>query len=469
MPRKASRLMRLAILSALLPAAFGQCPAPTWSPGDRLGSGLDPWGWVFALTVYQGDLVAGGYFTTAGGVTVNQIARWNGTSWQSFGAGMDGPVWAFAEYNGQLIAGGAFTTAGGTSANGIARWDGSSWQPLGSGTDLQVLDLAVYGTQLIAGGNFSSAGGVSTGPIAAWNGSSWQALGTGLAGDVYALAVYNGQLAAGGAFPDSVALWNGSAWGTFGPGVAGRLTYDLAVYNGELIAAGIYLDPPPFPIQHSFVLRSSGSAWQTLGTGIDGYQVNSVGVHGGELVAGGSFGLAGGMPAGNIAAWNGGSWQTFAGGVDDAVRSLGSYNGALIVGGHFLTAGTQPSTYIARWSSPLPLLSLTQPGGPTTGVLVTDSAVVAGHEYFNVVSFDLCPGGVGTGPYGGLCFSDLSCLAAQIQLPVGSHPFHFLAPGTAVAFGPYALPSGLTFEALGADVTGGVLGCISPVIRYTVQ
>jgi len=33
-----------------------------------------------ALTVYNGDLIAGGVFSTAGGVSANRIAKWNGTS-----------------------------------------------------------------------------------------------------------------------------------------------------------------------------------------------------------------------------------------------------------------------------------------------------------------------------------------------------------------------------------------------------
>ena len=35
--------------------------------------------------------------------------------------------------DGNLYAGGCFTTAGGTAANYIAQWDGAAWSPLGSG------------------------------------------------------------------------------------------------------------------------------------------------------------------------------------------------------------------------------------------------------------------------------------------------------------------------------------------------
>ena len=43
---------------------------------------------VYALTVYDGKLIAGGYFTTAGDVSANRIASWDGSSWSPLGSGM---------------------------------------------------------------------------------------------------------------------------------------------------------------------------------------------------------------------------------------------------------------------------------------------------------------------------------------------------------------------------------------------
>src|SRR4029079_18883520 len=86
-----------------------------------------------AVKAFGGRLVAGGGFVTSGGVSTNHVARWNGTSWEALGSGMNGPVRAFATYGGELVAGGSFRTAGGTPAASVARWNGTSWQPLGSG------------------------------------------------------------------------------------------------------------------------------------------------------------------------------------------------------------------------------------------------------------------------------------------------------------------------------------------------
>jgi hypothetical protein len=146
--------------------------------------------------------VAGGNFSAASG-SPNRVARWNGSTWSAFGSGTNGNVAALAVLpNGDLVAGGAFTTAGGTIANKIARWDGSTWSALGSGTngDLYALTVLPNG-DLVAGGGFTSAGGTAANNIARWDGSSWSALGGGVDGIPFALTVRpSGDLVAGGPF-----------------------------------------------------------------------------------------------------------------------------------------------------------------------------------------------------------------------------------------------------------------------------
>ena len=48
---------------------------------------------VYAITFdSSGDIYAGGFFSTAGGVSANRIAKWNGTQWSSLGGGMNSNV-----------------------------------------------------------------------------------------------------------------------------------------------------------------------------------------------------------------------------------------------------------------------------------------------------------------------------------------------------------------------------------------
>ena len=95
-----------------------------WQP---LGDGMN--GAVSSLTVYNGKLIAGGNFTTAGGVSAKRIAQWNDVSarWQPLGSGVSGAnaptsVYALTVYNGHLSAGGNFTTTGRQVSPYWARW-----------------------------------------------------------------------------------------------------------------------------------------------------------------------------------------------------------------------------------------------------------------------------------------------------------------------------------------------------------
>jgi trimeric autotransporter adhesin len=166
----------------------------------------EPSGSVAALTVFDDGhgpaLYAGGYFTFAGGVPVNQIAKWNGAQWSALGAGTNSAVFALAVFDDgagpALYAGGYFSTAGGVDARGIAKWDGTQWSALGSGMGIGFVNaLTVFddgggtGPALYAAGEFTVAGGVAAYNIAKWDGAQWSALGSGMGGGgwVKALAV----------------------------------------------------------------------------------------------------------------------------------------------------------------------------------------------------------------------------------------------------------------------------------------
>ena len=84
----------------------------------------------------SGNLYIGGEFDTAGGITVNNIAKWNGTAWSALGTGVTGDTGVNAlvfDSAGNLYAAGVFTTAGGNAASNIARWNGAAWSALGAG------------------------------------------------------------------------------------------------------------------------------------------------------------------------------------------------------------------------------------------------------------------------------------------------------------------------------------------------
>ena len=343
-------------------------------------------------------LYAGGLFTFAGGtgglagnggVQVNNLARWNGTSWSGLGTGANGPVSALLAWDGggedALYAGGTFSEIGGVLVRGIARWNGAVWTPLGSGMSPplpglfpQVLALALYddgnGEALYAGGSFASAGGVPAQAIAKWDGNSWAALGSGLNASpggfplVRALAVYNdgtgSALYAGGTFSgaggvgvSNVARWNGSSWASLGSGTS-SIVNALAVYNdgfgSALFVGGSFLQVGGLTVNR--IAKWNGVLWSSLGSGTNG-NVRALAVHndgGGEaLFVGGGFTTAGGTSKSRIAKWNGASWSAVGAGANDDVLAFAVFDDSsgpqLYVGGEFSTAGGVTVNHVARW------------------------------------------------------------------------------------------------------------------------
>lgn len=305
---------------------------PTFSDADwsALGSGIN--NNVNALMVDNaGNLYAGGFFTTAGGVPVNNIAKWNGSTWSALGTGVNSNVKALAVDNtGNLYAGGIFDVAGGVSATYIAKWDGSTWSSLGSGMSAEfgfgVNALAIDGAgNLYAAGAFSSAGGITAACIAKWDGHVWSALGTvesgvpGINNVVNALAMDGaGNLYAGGNFSTAgsvsasrVAKWDGSAWSALGSGITNVVSALAVDSTGNLYAGGGFAIAGG--VATNRIAKWDGSAWSPLGSGTTlagGQGVNALAVDGdGNLYVGGIFSTAGGVSAKNIAKWDGSAWS----------------------------------------------------------------------------------------------------------------------------------------------------------------
>ncbi len=162
--------------------AFSQ-PVPLlarWNGTAWSDVGGSPDSTVLALAVHAGQLYAGGYFTTIGSVAAHRIARWDGAAWSVLGDGvgasspMDYVTTVTASGAGVFVAG-VFTNAGPVSVNRIARFDGSEWSPLGSGitagplgTDPFVYGLGIQGGELLVGGAFVEAGDLPAASVSVW-------------------------------------------------------------------------------------------------------------------------------------------------------------------------------------------------------------------------------------------------------------------------------------------------------------
>lgn len=277
-------------------------------------------------------LYAGGFFSMAGDVSASRIAKWDGESWSPLGEGMGETFESIVETlavfddgeGSALYAGGFFETAGGVIVNNIAKWDGSSWSELGGGVDFRASAMAVFddgtGPALFVGGEFETAGGRSARNIAKWDGQSWSSVGDGVDGAIRALTVFDDgsgpALYAGGFFTvasgvwaSRIAKWDGAAWSALGDGMGNYYVVSLMGFDdgsGPGLYAGGFFTMAGGQ-DTLFIAQWDGADWSPLGSGTNG-TVDALTVFddgsGPGLYVAGSFRMAGDVDAFNVARWS---------------------------------------------------------------------------------------------------------------------------------------------------------------------
>ena len=361
---------------------------------------------VTSLTTFDGDLIAAGLFTTAGGVTVDNVARWDGQQWHPLagpdGFGVNSIVHAAAEYDGQVIVGGEFQQAGGVTVERIAAWDGSRWHEMDHGAGgfryASVNTLTVHDGDLLVGGNFPQAGRAPATNIARWDGTGWSPLGDGTGGTVFTITPYDGRLYVAGGFADAggqmvnrIATWDGETWAPL-PGAPAGLDGQVTattMFRGELVVAGQFYYAGSGAVQN--IARWDGQQWHPLAgpilPGLLG-QIDALLVHDDQLIAAGNLFQAGGVNVDRIAVWDGEQWAPMGDGLNGRVAALAVYDGEVVAAGEFTHSGQVPVDHIARWDGQQwhPL------GGPgSTGLagvnprvealLVHDGHLIAGGQF----------------------------------------------------------------------------------------
>jgi hypothetical protein len=160
----------------------------SWS---ALSAGLN--GAVRALAFApNGILWIGGDFTNADGTYGDYLCQWDGTTFQPYwepasdsGTELSGIVRAITfDNSGRMLAGGDYTNAGGNpKADYIARWNGSSWESFGNGVNGAVYCIAAGNREIYAAGNFTSANGMDLADkIAVYLNGAWLPLDVDLPG-----------------------------------------------------------------------------------------------------------------------------------------------------------------------------------------------------------------------------------------------------------------------------------------------
>lgn len=301
----------------------------------------------------QNKLYAGGNFNSPG----NYIAIWDGNTWSTTGNGMDEHIDALMHFNGDIIAGGDFSDADGVSVQYFAKYNGSVWSPVTTiYPDSFVLALTNDGTNIYAGGMFKKCGAdTNCKRIAKWDGNNWSPLGKGLKASVYAMCTFNGNIVAAGEFKyadtmtvNYVAMWDGVKWNKLGAGFDNYVK-SLAVYNNELYAGGVFLNSGSTPTK--LIAKWNGTSWEDVGGGLKSNHCSGLKVFKNELYAVGGFSSAGATAVNNIARWDGTTWKDCDLGIKNWYGlCMEEFNNELYVAGYFAFAGEKPVNNIARYS-----------------------------------------------------------------------------------------------------------------------
>jgi hypothetical protein len=260
------------------------------------------------------------------------IMRWHGDKWEDvtgdFTVVVDAlqpgrvssnvPVRALAlDREGNIYAGGAFyylTPDQSTELpmGYVARRNGEAWAVMGGGFDkvnVFALAMGAPGAAYAAGEQPLTAEGES-GFIASWHASGWTQIDPGRPDIIHTMALDQsgglyvaGQIerGAGAAFVD---YWDGTYWTTI-----------ASQFEGEA------------PAVFALAVDANGS-----------------------LCVGGEFESVSGIPASNIACWDGNTWHALGNGTNERVFGLAfDSSGDLYAVGYFTEVGHQPVDHVARW------------------------------------------------------------------------------------------------------------------------
>lgn len=280
------------------------------------------------------------------------LAYLDDTGWHAIGATTGAKtIWVIKVRKGKLYIGGSFGVIDGVSnTDYFAVYDGSSWSTFGTGVNgtVRAIEFDPDGN-IYVGGDFTSCGGVAnTSRIAYWDGSTWNAVdGASINNDVYALKydpIYS-RMYVGGTQTDFNYLCKFSP-PTGAVSNVGVVNQSSAVYaididvNGDVYYGGAFANVGG-DADMSYIAKYDYDAGthNELGTGTNGI-VYSVLVHSsGDVYIGGAFTSVSGESIPRLAKWSGETWH-IAGDADVGFSTGNVYELCETKEGNVLIAGT---------------------------------------------------------------------------------------------------------------------------------
>lgn len=223
----------------------------TW---EQVGGTFDDpsWSSTKKLINFDSIIVSGGRYSSIGGVPMDNVAYWNGTTWNAMGNGFNDMVLNFGIYHDTLYATGNFTASGSdTLVRSIARWSGTTWECFDSLVVFNSANaLKSFQGDLLIGNVWDTINGIAMNGIARWDGTNYTSMGDTIIKGISEFWELNNDLyIAADLFGSSpwiteraVMKWNGSGWDQLGSQF-NEWVMCLGDYNNMLYCGGQYSDP----------------------------------------------------------------------------------------------------------------------------------------------------------------------------------------------------------------------------------
>jgi len=303
------------------------------------------------------NIYIAGDFTAINGYNANHIAKWDNAAarWAALGSGIAGDdfglkINALLVNDNQVYVAGQFATAGSQNVNNIARYDQSTftWYPLGD-AKTQAPNIVGRGdafvfndnNRLLVTGDFEYAGEKRLNSVGYWNGKAWENAGTGIlggAGYTYTglTRVFVGPRGLTQYARIGRTLYLGGTFEEVGAASCENIiTYDMGLT--ECVGGGV---------TQSFQ-GSGGSFFYPAA-------IDAMIAIGNSLYVGGNFTKAGTTTVQSIAEWNGTQWSDVGGGLKGApyggITFAEDSSHSLIAAGGFFQAGTAACNGLAIWN-----------------------------------------------------------------------------------------------------------------------
>jgi hypothetical protein len=328
-------------------------------------------GEVYALTIYQGKLWAGGDIFWPYATDIHSLASWDGTSWSSpftdtITKGNQGIVRSLGVRNGALYIGGSFVTMGGINAHSIVKYSGGVFTPLSTGVFGSVTAMNVFGGDLYVGGNFTEAGGVALEHLAKLNVSdSWQAANVSFgpyggypATAVYAVTSNDKYVFIGGEFVNlagvtvnHIAMWDKTTrkWSPLGKGVDGNVNA-LTVYGSKLYVGGEFTYADTNIVHYIAYFDLDTKSWHSMGDGSARF-IDDIAADASGAYASIYYPLEGNVFNNYLGRWDGSKWVQMDGAITGYINAIAKTGDSIMIGGVISSIDGNPYNNIAIHTS----------------------------------------------------------------------------------------------------------------------